>query len=166
MIKLSNFASKRKQEKKKVLAVYTHNIILSTIMRISSGINPLTTNRIFFPDKTSWVILNFFFKSTWIQGKIINEALPCNERNFLHHGGAAAEPQLLQLQQRVYEAAAAVQGLSRKKFRIKHISAVNTSFFLLQICCLSLYLAKQPDKQGPQLEHEGLIFGREEFLEF
>lgn len=63
--------------------------------------------------------MNFLKKSTWIQGKIINEAFPRDEGDFLHHGGAAAEAELLQLQQGVDEAATAVQGLSREKRKKK-----------------------------------------------
>lgn len=64
--------------------------------------------------------MKFLLKSTWIQGKIINEAFPRDEGDFLHHGGAAAEAELLQLQQGVDEAATAVQGLSGEKKKKKN----------------------------------------------
>lgn len=48
---------------------------------------------------------------TWIEGKVVYEALPGNEGNFLDGGRRAAETKFLQMQKRVDEGASSVQQL-------------------------------------------------------
>lgn len=42
-------------------------------------------------------------RTTWIEGKVVDEALPGDEGDFFDGGGRTAETQFLQVQQRVDE---------------------------------------------------------------
>lgn len=62
---------------------------------------------------------------TWIEGKVIYEALPGNEGNLLDGRRGAAETKFLQMQQRVDEGASSVQQLCGKHI-YKMMSIANT----------------------------------------
>lgn len=64
---------------------------------------------------------------TWVESKVIDEALPGDEGDLLDGGGGASEAQLLQVQQGVDERTAFMQQLSSTDMEwIYHQSQLST----------------------------------------